>query len=124
MSTSCPFCSPAPGRIAAESDLAIALRDNYPVTEGHTLVVTRRHVETYFDVTAEEKTALWSLVDEVKADLDREFSPDGYNIGFNAGAASGQTVMHIHIHVIPRRDGDTDDPRGGVRGVIPNKQKY
>jgi diadenosine tetraphosphate (Ap4A) HIT family hydrolase len=77
-------------------------------------------VADYFETTAEEKTALWALVDEVKTGLDTTHRPDGYNIGINAGTAAGQTVMHLHIHVIPRYHGDMFDPRGGVRHVIPN----
>lgn len=119
----CPFCDlDAP--LTYESDLVVAFRDRYPVTEGHTLVIPRRHVETYFDANAFEKAELWRAVDAVKAALDAELHPHAYNVGFNAGRAAGQTVMHLHIHVIPRRTGDVEDPRGGVRGVIPGKQKY
>ncbi len=104
--------------------LAFALRDKYAVAPGHTLVITRRVVPTWFDATADEKAAILDLVEVVKARLDATRSPDGYNVGFNAGSAAGQTVMHLHVHVIPRYRGDMDDPRGGVRGVIPSKQKY
>lgn len=108
----------------AANDLAFAMRDGFPVSKGHTLVIPKRLVTTWFDATRAEQLAILDLVDEVKAALDRDFSPDGYNVGFNAGAAAGQTVMHLHVHVIPRYRGDTADPRGGVRGVIPDKQKY
>ncbi len=124
MTDECPFCTLPSSRIGVERDLTLAVRDGFPVTPGHTLIIPRRHIETYFDASAEEKAALWALVEEIKTELDAEFSPDGYNVGFNAGAAAGQTVMHLHIHVIPRRSGDTPDPRGGVRGVIPSKQNY
>lgn len=110
--------------MVAENDLCLALRDVYPVSPGHTLVVTRRHVATYFDASEAEQAALWQLVGQVKGALDRERGPDGYNVGFNAGIVAGQTVMHVHVHVIPRYRGDMDDPRGGVRGVIPARQKY
>lgn len=108
----------------ASNDLAFAFRDRYPVSPGHTLIVTRREVPTCFDMTAEEQAAVWSLAGEVKRALDAEFHPQGYNVGFNAGAAAGQTVMHVHLHVIPRYDGDMEDPRGGVRHVIPWKGNY
>jgi diadenosine tetraphosphate (Ap4A) HIT family hydrolase/HKD family nuclease len=108
----------------ASNDLAFALRDRYPVTRGHTLVIPKRLVVTWFEATREEQLDILALVDEVKLALDREFRPDGYNVGFNAGEAAGQTVMHLHVHVIPRYRGDTADPRGGVRGVIADKQKY
>jgi len=102
----------------------VAFRDHYPVSRGHTLVVPRRHVATYFEATLEERAALWHTVAEVKAQLDAGLHPDGYNVGFNAGEAAGQTVPHLHIHVIPRYRGDMHDPRGGVRGVIPDKRVY
>lgn len=98
--------------------------DAYPVSPGHTLVIPRRHVETYRDATAAEQAALWSLVNEVCARLDETHEPDGYNLGVNVGAAAGQTVMHVHLHVIPRYRGDSPDPRGGVRHVFPDKAKY
>ena len=108
----------------ASNALAFAIRDRYPVSPGHTLVITRREVTDWFEATADEKLALMALVDEVKLALDREFSPAGYNVGFNAGAAAGQTVPHLHVHVIPRYLGDMDDPRGGVRHAIPGKGNY
>lgn len=104
--------------------LAFAIRDGFPVSPGHTLVVTRRLVETWFDATPEEQRAVLALVDAVRRALDAELHPDGYNVGFNAGAAAGQTVMHLHVHVIPRFEGDVADPRGGVRHVIPGRGNY
>ncbi len=124
MAKDCPFCTISTADIVWASEHVFAIRDRYPVTEGHTLVIPRRHVLTYFDATAEEQADLWRAVEAVKSELDLEFAPDGYNVGFNVGAAAGQTVMHLHVHVIPRREGDMVDPRGGVRGVIPGKQKY
>ncbi len=103
---------------------AFAFRDRYPVSPGHTLVVTRRVVADWFAASEEERRAVLALVDEVKAALDAELHPAGYNVGFNAGLAAGQTVMHLHVHVIPRYAGDMDDPRGGVRHVIPGKGNY
>lgn len=120
----CPFCSLAGTPLVYESELVVAFRDRYPVSDGHTLIIPRRHAVTYFDASAEERAELWRAVEAVKRDLDRELRPDGYNVGFNAGEAAGQTVMHLHVHVIPRYRGDMADPRGGVRGVIPDKQRY
>ena len=120
----CPFCAADAADVVWSSALVIAVRDRFPVAPGHTLVIPRRHVATYFDATPWEQAELWRAVAEVKKHLDGTHRPDGYNVGFNAGEAAGQTVMHCHIHVIPRTVGDMDDPRGGVRGVIPAKQKY
>ncbi|MCP3993476.1 MAG: DUF3427 domain-containing protein [bacterium] len=120
----CPFCSLPVDRILWKSDLVLATRDLYPVSDGHTLLVTRRHCDTYFNTTDRERTALWQAVARCKTQLDGEFKPDGFNVGFNVGEASGQTVMHVHIHIIPRYTGDAIDPSGGVRGVIAEKQKY
>lgn len=117
----CPFCA----LVAKASDvLALALEDRYPVSPGHRLVVPRRHIATYQEATPEEKAAMWRLVDEVIVELEAERSPQGYNIGINVGAAAGQTVPHLHVHVIPRYGGDMADPRGGVRYVIPVKARY
>jgi superfamily II DNA or RNA helicase/diadenosine tetraphosphate (Ap4A) HIT family hydrolase len=108
----------------ASNDLAFAIRDGFPVTEGHTLVIPKRLVATWFDATQEEQRAILDLVELVKRQLDETLHPDGYNVGFNDGEAAGQTVMHLHVHVIPRYRGDMDDPRGGVRHVIPWKGNY
>ena len=118
----CPFC----GRpeIIIENELAFAHYDSYPVNPGHCLIIPRRHVAEYFQATAEEKTSIWALVDEMKIILDEEYNPDGYNVGVNIGKTAGQSVPHIHIHMIPRYRGDVENPRGGIRGVIPHKQQY
>lgn len=108
----------------ASNDLAFAIPDRFPVSPGHTLVIPRRLVATWFDATPKEQAALMRLVDEVKKQLDAALRPDGYNVGFNAGDAAGQTVMHLHVHVIPRYRGDVPDARGGVRHVIPGKGNY
>ncbi len=108
----------------AHNALAFAIWDGFPVSKGHALVITKRVVETWFDATADERLALMALVDEVKGLIDEANAPDGYNVGFNAGAAAGQTVMHLHVHVIPRYTGDVADPTGGVRGVIADKANY
>lgn len=118
----CPFCREP--RTVIENELAFVRYDQYPVNPGHCLVIPHRHIAEYFDATAEEKVAIWSLVDAMKVRLDAEFSPDGYNVGVNIGTAAGQSVPHIHIHVIPRYRGDMENPKGGVRGVIPDRQKY
>jgi diadenosine tetraphosphate (Ap4A) HIT family hydrolase len=118
----CPFCG-EPKNIL-ENELAVVHYDSFPVSAGHCLVTPRRHVAEYFEATAAEKAAIWELVDELQPIIDREFSPDGYNIGINIGAAAGQSIPHLHIHVIPRYAGDVENPQGGVRGVIPHKQKY
>jgi superfamily II DNA or RNA helicase/diadenosine tetraphosphate (Ap4A) HIT family hydrolase len=123
---SCPFCSVDPERVVLDGPMVFAIADQYPVSPGHTLVIPRRHVATYFEATADERAALWDAVEAVKARLDAELrpQPDGYNVGFNVGEAAGQTVMHLHVHVIPRFFGDHPNPRGGVRGVIPHKADY
>lgn len=120
----CPFCHVRPDEIVSGVDLAYVRRDGYPVSKGHTLIIPRRHVRSLFDCTAEERQALLTLLEQAKAALDRTLRPDGYNIGINDGAAAGQTVMHLHIHLIPRYQGDKDDPRGGVRGIFPEKAAY
>lgn len=118
----CPFCSNR--NIIVENELAFVDYDTYPASPGHCLVVTKRHVAEYFEATAEEKAALWSLVDEIKPIIDQAHQPDAYNIGINIGKTAGQSIPHIHIHIIPRYKGDVENPQGGVRGVIPHKQKY
>lgn len=121
-----PFLDHQPSDWIAANDVAFAVFDGFPVTAGHALVVTRRVVATWFDATAAEQAGLMSLVNDVKAILDEQLDPkpDGYNVGFNAGEAAGQTVPHLHIHVIPRYRGDVADPRGGIRHVIPGKGNY
>ena len=120
----CPFCSPAEGEKILRSALCYARWDKYPVTEGHLLIIPNRHFSDFFAATPDEKTALWATVDEAKKLLDGRVKPDGYNVGINVGAPAGQTVMHCHIHLIPRRAGNSDNPRGGVRGVIVGKADY
>lgn len=116
----CPFCGIEQARLIAEDPLAFAVRDLFPVSPGHTLVMPRRHVADWWHATSGERRALAGLVDSVKADIDREYRPAGYNVGFNDGRAAGQTVFHLHIHVIPRYRGDVPDPRGGIRHVRPD----
>ena len=120
----CPFCNLPPDRIISESDLTFTIRDAFPVSPGHTLILPKRHVASIFDLDIMEKAAMLGALEEAKKDLDREFSPTGYNFGVNDGEAAGQTIPHVHVHLIPRYEGDTEDPRGGVRWVFPEKAKY
>ena len=120
----CLFCSVPAEQILIERPLALAARDSYPVSKGHTLIIPRRHVASFFETTEDERLAMMKLLDEARTILDREHHPDGYNIGINSGAAAGQTVMHVHMHLIPRYTGDRADPRGGVRWVLPEKAAY
>ena len=122
--TPCPFCALPPDQIWLATESGIALFDGYPITEGHALVVPKRHVLSVFELTTEEQRDLWALVATVRQRLMVQFRPDAFNIGINDGSAAGQTVAHAHIHVIPRRKGDVADPRGGVRWVMPGKAKY
>jgi diadenosine tetraphosphate (Ap4A) HIT family hydrolase len=120
----CPFCFPTGDRIAFEDRLTRVLWDAYPVSEGHLLIVPRRHVATWFEATKEEQSAIIAAIDRARDLLASRHHPDGFNIGINVGEAAGQTVFHLHVHVIPRYRGDVADPRGGVRHVIPAKGNY
>ncbi len=122
MTEQCPFC--ADNEPVLYNGLAYARFDRYPVSPGHLLIIPTRHVSDFFELRADEREAIFQLLDDAKKYLDKEHTPNGYNIGINVGAAAGQTVWHVHVHLIPRYTGDMDDPRGGVRGVIPGKQKY
>lgn len=120
----CPFCHIDTEKIICESNYWFALYDEYPVSKGHTLLIIKRHVSSYFDLTNDEIIEINENIKQIKKILDNEYFPNGYNIGVNCGSAAGQTVPHCHIHIIPRYNNDVNDPTGGVRGVIPNKQKY
>lgn len=120
----CPFCRLETNRILLESEFAVAFSDGFPVAKGHTLVIPKRHVASLFELSGDEQAAVWALVAQVRAVLLAELRPDGFNVGLNDGPAAGQTVMHAHVHVIPRRHGDVADPRGGVRWVVPGKAAY
>ncbi len=124
MTPTCPFCEPARDRIFHEDPLVIALWDGFPVSPGHALIVPRRHVPTWFDANAEEQAAILGTIDRVREEILRRYQPDGFNIGINVGEAAGQTVFHLHLHVIPRYRGDVPNPRGGVRRVIPHRADY
>jgi diadenosine tetraphosphate (Ap4A) HIT family hydrolase len=122
----CAFCrsETVSGRLITESAQAYAIYDKFPVTEGHALVIPKRHVESYFDLSVQEQRACWLVVNRVKSLLDSRYGSPGYNVGINDGEAGGQTIPHAHIHVIPRYEGDVPNPRGGVRHVIPSKADY
>ncbi len=107
-----------------ENELAIAKFDNFPVNKGHLEVIPKRHVKDWWETTLEERIAIFNLLDEAKKMVDDKYHPDGYNIGMNLGETAGQSIMHLHVHLIPRYNGDVPNPRGGVRGVIPGKQNY
>jgi diadenosine tetraphosphate (Ap4A) HIT family hydrolase len=121
----CPFCSGINDLlILLENEAAFALYDQYPVSPGHTLIIPKRHCADYFGLTVDEQYTCWMLVNKVKEMIDEKFHPDGYNIGINNREPAGQTVSHVHIHLIPRFKGDVPRPQGGVRGVIPGKKEY
>jgi diadenosine tetraphosphate (Ap4A) HIT family hydrolase len=120
----CPFCELPAQRIRLENDRAVVIRDAFPVAPGHTLVVPRRHVGSFFELDDVERAAMLDLLVEAKREVGREFAPDGYTIGINDGPAAGQTVPHVHLHLIPRHVGDQPDPRGGVRWVLPERARY
>ena len=112
-------------RIIAENDLAYVVHDGFPVTEYHSLIIPKKHIETYFDLSTQERDACHQLLVESKEGiLKKDTTVDGFNIGMNSGKSAGQTIFHCHIHLIPRRTGDTANPRGGVRCVIPGKADY
>ena len=121
----CPFCAVAPERIVAEEGPCLALSDRYPVSRGHRLIVPRRHVASFRELTDEEWQAVLRLARRLAQQLmENDPAIQGFNLGINDGAAAGQSVFHVHVHLIPRRSGDVRRPRGGVRGVIPDKQDY
>lgn len=119
----CPFCN-LKEDILFENDLAVAFFDSFPVSKGHTLVIPKRHSIHYFELTKEEIVAMFELSKQVEKYLSETYHPDGYNVGFNVLDAGGQSVMHTHMHIIPRYKGDVDNPRGGIRKIIKNKSAY
>lgn len=120
----CPFCELPADRMIAANPLAMVIRDGFPVSNGHTLIIPKRHVGSFFEITREERHSLFELMDEAKQAIDLEHHPAAYNIGINDGPAAGQTVPHLHIHLIPRYTNDESDPRGGIRKIFPKKAKY
>jgi diadenosine tetraphosphate (Ap4A) HIT family hydrolase len=107
-----------------DNNFAFAINDVYPIIPGHCLIIPKRHIPSFFEVTGKEQTAMFDLLAEMRKLILAERNPDGFNIGINDGTAAGQTVMHLHIHLIPRYTGDTADPRGGVRWIMPEKAPY
>ena len=124
MTALCPFCDPDAARVFLRLQHVFAIWDAFPVSEGHALIVPRRHIPTWFEATADERTELFSAIEEVCNSIHARRSTDGFNVGINIGESAGQTVPHLHLHVIPRRSGDVPDPRGGIRHVIPDKGNY
>ncbi len=121
----CLFCQQAvKDKAIAQYSHVYVKEDSYPVSKGHLLIIPNVHTENWFTATREVREEILIVIEEMKVLLDQKYAPDGYNIGMNCGVAAGQTVMHLHVHLIPRYEGDIDNPRGGVRGVIPSKQKY
>ena len=121
----CIFCNLEPSRIEDRNEFFVAIKDLYPVTEGHILIIPSRHVESFFELSKDEEIAMLDMLSSQKKELSQlDTTITGFNVGINDGEDAGQTIMHCHIHLIPRRKGDMQSPRGGVRGVIPAKQKY
>jgi diadenosine tetraphosphate (Ap4A) HIT family hydrolase len=120
----CTFCTLPPERIIDSNEYGVVIRDAYPITQGHTLVIPKRHMASWFEATQAEQLALFSLLNTAKELLTQAFKPDSFNIGINDGPAAGQTIPHLHMHLIPRYKTDHTDPRGGVRWIIPDKAKY
>jgi len=123
-SDACPFCHLEPGRVLAENELAVAIADAFPVCPGHTLVIPRRHVADFFELGTAEVAAVMELLFRMQNQLAAEGRPGGFNLGVNVGRAAGQTVMHAHVHLLPRFAGDVPDPTGGVRNVLPGRGCY
>ena len=121
----CLFCNSEESGCAHENDLAYASYDSYPVSEYHCLIIPKRHIKDYFDLSNEELIACNKLIKIVKKEItNKDSSVKGFNLGTNIGKVSGQSILHCHFHLIPRREGDVENPQGGVRSVIPNKQHY
>ncbi len=121
----CRFCLTKPSRrIMIKGEYGFAAWDRHPASEGHFLVIPYRHFASYFDINDQEREELWRLVEQGRTMCEEKYHPDGYNIGINVGTAAGQSIHHLHIHVIPRYTGDVENPKGGVRGVIPHNKLY
>ena len=122
---SCVFCERvASNTVVADNNLAAAFPDAFPISPGHTLIAPRRHEADFFNLSEIEQAAVWSLIDPVRHHIESTHHPDAYNIGINAGEAAGQTVPHAHLHVIPWYKGDVQDPRGGIRWIVPTRARY
>jgi diadenosine tetraphosphate (Ap4A) HIT family hydrolase len=125
LSSDCPFCNPDKDReIILESASVFAIYDKFPVSNGHVLIIPKKHFSNYFELSFKEQSACWFVLNSVQKIIQEKFNPDGFNVGININETAGQTVPHVHIHLIPRYNGDVEIPRGGVRGVIPDKKEY
>ncbi|MGB5707339.1 MAG: HIT domain-containing protein [Arenicellales bacterium] len=120
----CRFCKPSTERLMIKGELGFVAWDRHPVNQGHFLVIPHRHFADYFDITETERNELWALVESGKKIAEEKYKPDGYNIGINVGEWAGQSIHHLHIHVIPRYKGDVENPKGGIRSVIPERKIY
>ncbi len=120
----CLFCNLTDREILFENELAYLFEDKFPVTNGHSLIIPKRHFSSFFEATKNELEAFLELIVKRKNQMEKDTSITGFNIGVNIGASAGQTIFHLHIHLIPRRDNDIENPKGGVRGVIPSKMQY
>jgi diadenosine tetraphosphate (Ap4A) HIT family hydrolase len=120
----CVFCNIPDEKIICENELAVVIFDRFPVSPGHVLIIPFRHFANFFDATPDEILAIWELIQKSRNIIDERYSPDGYNIGVNTGYSAGQTIMHMHVHMIPRYKGDVQEARGGIRGVIQEKRIY
>jgi diadenosine tetraphosphate (Ap4A) HIT family hydrolase len=119
----CPFCNVETDKIL-ETEISFAIYDGFPVNEGHALIIPKRHIANYFDLSIDEQKDCIELLNRVKEIVQEKYNPAGFNVGININEAAGQTVPHVHIHLIPRYEGDVEEPRGGVRGVVPGKKNY
>lgn len=124
----CPFCQFISGEIKKpilfQNDSGFVVRDGFPITDGHTLIIPKHHIGSFFEISQQQRQDLFELVDLAKVDLDKQYNPASYNIGINDGEAAGQTIPHLHIHLIPRYHEEGKDPRGGVRWLVPEKADY
>ena len=124
-SSECPFCNPdIETELLLESAQAYSILDKFPVNPGHALIIPKRHVSDYIELSFKEQSSCFFLLNETKKEIQKRFNPDGFNVGINIGEKAGQTISHVHIHLIPRYSGDVEDPRGGVRGVVPERKLY
>ena len=119
----CPFCN-VERKIISETEMSFAIYDGFPVNDGHALIIPKRHTANYFDLSLDEQKDCIELLNRVKGIVQEKYNPAGFNVGININEAAGQTVPHVHIHLIPRYEGDVEEPRGGVRGVIPERKSY
>lgn len=120
----CPFCKLDSSRFILENEHAVVVHDGYPVSPGHSLIIPKRHISSFFETNPEERSGLLQLLDDMRMVMLRERKADGFNVGINDGEVAGQTVLHLHIHLIPRYFGDMPDPRGGIRWIFPDKAIY